>query len=305
MNRTILLTLLIAVAVPATGCMDTLKEAMGGEVVGDENVGQSSTNMTDNLNKTKLPTATGANATETFKPPVARITVFGASGALVYKADFVAANDTSNGIVTEVGTHSFLASDSEAVDGRARLEKFTWTIDGMKMTGRKIDHDFADPGVHMVSLTVEDSLGSKDEQMLHLSIMPQPFDVVTTGTGSTILNANCNADGEGNGVTEIVVPAQVDGKTVTLQGMVVTFAETPLVTSDYDTFLYNAEGTQIAAGANGGGVDGLTAGALSAGTYTLVVVNCLGIPGDYVVEITSTYLEVVEGLDHEATAHAH
>ncbi len=299
MNRTILLALLVAIAVPATGCMDTLKSAMGGDSE-DESVNP---NALTNKTTPDVPDPVENETKEIAKPPVARITLFGPSGALVYKADFVAGNDTSNSIMTTVGVHSFLASESEAVDGRARLEKFSWDVGGMKMEGRKIEHAFTDAGVHMVKLTITDSLGSKDTQMVHVTAMPVPIVVTETKTGSVLINPVCDASGDGNGVHGLNVLSEAEGKTFALLSLEMTYTELPAVAQDYDTYLLDASGTEVAKGPNGGGVDALKTGALPAGAYTLIIVNCAGLPGDHTIEIAYTYLEQVAGVDGHAHQH--
>ncbi|MBW3672242.1 MAG: hypothetical protein KY432_11300, partial [Acidobacteria bacterium] len=55
------------------------------------------------------------------KPPVARITVFGANGALVYKASFVGEDETTPAFVAKGSTLTFLASESEAIEPGAPL----------------------------------------------------------------------------------------------------------------------------------------------------------------------------------------
>src|SRR5687767_6968211 len=100
--RTPALALALALALPLAGCIQNvadLKQRLGA----DEG---------EPLSESSLATDLSKNATH--PPPVARIAIYAQNGALLYKASFVAQNETAPVLIEPDANLTFVATDSEA-----------------------------------------------------------------------------------------------------------------------------------------------------------------------------------------------
>lgn len=302
-KTTTLLILAVLVAAPLTGCienMDDLKDRLSA-ASSDENQDDTLDNVP--TNGTADATGNTTNTTQReFKPPVARVTVYAPGGALLYRASFVA-EDQIEPVMGDKGTYSLLAAESEALDSTARLEKFEWDVNGETFEGRKADVNISTPGINMITLTVTDSNGKTDSQMVHVGVLPDPFDVVSTFEGGEQAGTWGYAGDQQYPTLqthEITVEETVDGKAVTplkLQVVVGGFSPTTAYT---EITLLDAEGNEVASGDDTIVVDGP-----AAGTYTLEV-RLDGATEGYTGEVTVTYREVIEGLGGDGHGgHAH
>src|SRR5439155_18951211 len=112
---------------------------------------------TASLSPSATPDAhAGANASSA-KPPVARITVFGAGGALLFKSSFVAEDVTAPILVNAGDNLTLIASDSEALVGT--LASYAWDVAGKSAAGTKATASWSEPGVYPIRLSVTDSQG--------------------------------------------------------------------------------------------------------------------------------------------------
>lgn len=125
--RSVLLVSLVLAASAFAGCvenMQDLKDRVDG--ASDEPIEGASTPGTGAGGQSSLPPATVAPVVP--KPPVARISIFGDGGAQVFKAGF-AADETLVPTVFAGGvTLTLSAADSEAVDAKATLAEYAWSV---------------------------------------------------------------------------------------------------------------------------------------------------------------------------------
>lgn len=175
MRATRLLSIMLIVALTASaGCIANAKD------------------LKDKLNAAStepasppVPATPAANATEA-KPPVARVSVFGANGALVFKASFAAEDVTSPVFVDQGIVITLVATESEALARGASLTNYSWNIAGKASAGAKTTATFNDSGKYPVTLTVTDSNGLVDTQLVTLAIAPKPYDVTSNMTTGPI-----------------------------------------------------------------------------------------------------------------------
>lgn len=278
------------------GCienMSDLKDRIQGTSTPDEVVNETLDDLDTPTNGTK-------NVTKTLRPPVARITVFAEGGALVYKASFVAENVTATPVMAEGGVLTFNAADSEAVQGGAELKKFEWTIAGKKMEGRKVEANLSEAGIHMVALKVTDSLGSADEQMIHIGIPPTPFTETVEFSGGPIADVEASgASPIGSASHAFTVLSEKDGKPLQVQSLEVTLTFAP--TADMKFTLVDPEGTETTVddgfvGASDGTTESILLTGAAAGEWSAVVAAYTGVSDAYTLTVAVTYVEIVEGL---------
>lgn len=121
--RLAILVSAVLLAASLAGCVDNVQD-LKDAVTGEEGVDTASVGTTGTDGQAGLPPATGG--TTAAKPPVARISAFGADGAIVFKSSF-AADETKIGTILSGGdTLTFSAADSEAVDGT--LATYAWSV---------------------------------------------------------------------------------------------------------------------------------------------------------------------------------
>jgi hypothetical protein len=113
------------------------------------------------------------------KNPVARMRVFDETGLEVFRSTFVA-EDPEDPVIGNAGVLTLSASESAAVQAGATLSNFTWDVQevkgaGTKMTayGQTVRPEFPIAGGRFkVALTVTDSEGSKDTQVVEVALWP-------------------------------------------------------------------------------------------------------------------------------------
>lgn len=300
MNKTITLSfVLLLTLAPMTGCienMQDLKERLGQDTTAatsdPEPVKQATTNTTKPVtNETKTPP----------KPPVARITVFGANGALVYKSPFTAEDEASPIYTTAPATLQLIATDSEVLEPGAKLDKYTWDFAGMKMEGAQVSHELTEPGLYPLMLTVTDTKGGKDMQHITLAVAPQPFDVVTTITTGTVIGVE--GIGQGGSAT-YDLSFTIDDKLHTVSKLVFKTTAGPECDTILEVIPPSGEGAQ--GPQDTGSQETITFGAGEEGTYTVNVTGYACVSQGVPIEVTATYLQVIEGLEGgDGHAHAH
>ena len=247
------------------------------------------------------PPAPVANLT---KPPVARIQVYGAGNALLYKADFKADNVTSPLAVPAGVELTFLSGDSAPVEPGAKLAKATWRVDGKTIDAAKATVTLPGPGLYPLVLTVTDSNGATDAQALALGVYPEPFEVATNLTAGQM----AGAEGQGQGARlAFALDAAAAGVPATIQG--VRIVAQPPLTCDATLTLLNGDGEPLAEANDADATTGdqtetLDAGALPEGGYaiSLTPVACLA-PEGFPVQVIVTFLETIPGLTDAGDGH--
>jgi len=295
MNKTLIITLAIALAL--AGCiqnMGDLKDRLGATT-------EESLEPADIAPEATLPDP--VENTTPAKPPVARITVFGPNGALVYKSTFTAEDPTDVVFVEENSKLSLNAGESESLEPGASVTGFAWSLDGKPVAGgRSANVDVGEPGLYTLSLAVTDSAGSTDTQTLKLGVAPKAFEVVTDLVTAPVVGAQ----GQGEAGT-VGFALAIPGDTPAMVQSV-TFELLPVESCDAILDVLDAEGTSL--GTKDGGSFGegekLSAGALALGEYTIsaspfVCAAPEGVPA----RVTVVYMPIIEGLDTDGHGHAH
>jgi hypothetical protein len=255
----------------------------------------------------------GNNTTIVYKPPVARMQVYDADGALAFESNFVADNATAPNHVTGGKPLTFLGAPSEAVEKDARVEAWQWSFgDGGSASGRSVTHAYTDlGGMFDVRLTVADTHGLTDELVVKLAVEPtrtfhQAVSVEGTVQGPGNLGT-LQMDGIDIASDPLAVAAQVQGFDVVVVSA--TFTLTPKEpTSDFDLYLLDPEGNVTAQSATGPAPGGsetitLTGADLKAGSYTFQVVLFLGVNAGYAIDGEVVYKVVNHALMGEGEHH--
>lgn len=295
MKTSTLLVLALALAAASAGCIENMRDLKDRVGAGDEPVEPAT--VRDSPPTTQVP---AANNTTELKPPVARITIFGDNGALVYKATFKGDDATEPIFVPEKSRITLMASDSEALQPGATLAKFTWSFAGKTLDGRQVATEVGEAGKYDVVLMVVDSNGRNDTQSVVLAVAPKPFDVVT----ELVTGPVAGAEGEGQSGTatfelklaDAKVPAKVQA--VTVKAASPAACDAILTVADPDgEALGTKDDTSV------GEAETLSFGELAEGAYTITVAPfaCVA-PEGVPVTVTVTFLPVIEGLG-EADAH--
>lgn len=295
----IVITLALAFALSLAGCIQNMgdfKDRFGATT--DEPLESTDTPVTPTA-----PTTPVGNATPP-APPVARISVFGANGALVYKATFTAEDPADVVYVEEKSKLLLNAADSEAVERGATLTAYAWSLNGKLLEGgRNATVEVGEAGLYTLSLVVTDSKGSKDNQTLKLGVAPKPFEVVTELVTAPVVGA----EGQGQGATLAFELAAAGDKPATVQS--VTFEASPGASCDIILDVLDPEGESLGSkdGGSFGESETLAAGALAYGAYSIVVSPFVcAAPDGVPVTVTVVYLPTVEGLaTDEHGGHAH
>ena len=293
----ILAILAVAAALALAGCiqnMGDLKDRLGATKE------EESIASTEVVAPPTTPTAPATNATPP-KPPVARISVFGPNGALVYKATFAAEDPAEIVFVEEKSKLTLNAGDSEALERGVELTGFAWTLNGAAVTGgRSATIEVGEAGLYTLLLTVTDAKGSRDTQTVKLGVAPKPFDVVTELTSEPI--AGAQGQGEAATLTFDLASAGDTPATVTA----VVFEATPGAACDIVLDVLDPNGESLGAkdSASFGEAETITAGALAFGAYTISLAPFVcAAPEGVPVTITVTYLPVVEALGEDHGGH--
>jgi hypothetical protein len=296
------LILALALALTLGGCiqnMSDLKDRMSGEAATTETVEPAT--IVD-------PTPTPGDETPTSAPakaPVARMSVFGANGALLYKASFTAEDAASIVFVDEKSKLNVIASDSEALETGAKITGFGWTLNGKPIDGaRQASVDVGEAGVYVLTLTVTDSNGKTDAQTVKLGVAAKPYDVVTEIMTGPIGGGN----GQGLAEDHPFTLAADDSKPSTVQK--VTIVAKPDLGLDVKITILDANGEVMGDADKAGHTDldqteTIELAAIPLGAYTIHVESAAGIDHDGVpITITVTYLPIVPGLSG-ADGHNH
>lgn len=291
----LLVLALVALATAGAGCIENMRDLKDRIGAADEPVETASTQPKPSTPKTPV-----INNTTTFKPPVARISIFAENGALVYKATFQGDNSTDPIFVPDKSKINLIASDSEALEPGANLTKFSWSVGGKTLEGRQATAEMAEAGRYDVVLTVTDSNGQTDSQSVVLAVAPVAFDVVT----DLVTGPVAGAEGVGQAGTVAFELKLADaGVPATIQA--VKFEALGVATCDSILDVADPDGESLGSKDDGGAGEGesLPLGALAEGTYTVTVgpFACAA-PEGVPVKVTVTFLPTVEGLG-EADAH--
>lgn len=294
----IAITLALAFALSLAGCiqnMGDLKDRFGATDDPAESQEETPASTT--------PTTPAANLTPP-KPPVARISVFGANGALVYKATFTAEDPSAVVLVEEKSKLTLNAGDSEIVERGATLTGYAWSLNGKPLeANRTATVEVGEAGLYTLTLVVTDSKGSTDNQTVKLGVAPTPFEVVTELTSDPVVGA----EGQGQAATLPFELALAGDKPATVQS--VTFTATPGASCDIVFDVLDPDGKSLGERDSGsfGEEETITAGALPYGAYSLVVSPFVcAAPDGIPLTITVVYLPTVEGLaTGDGHTHAH
>lgn len=288
-----LLLFVITLALASAGCvqnMNDLKDRIGN----DEPITPAAVNDTTPTAPTSPPVA---NVTKT--PPVARISIFGTNGALVYKSTFQADDPKDILFVEAKSKLNLIASDSEALERGATLTGFAWTLNGKPIEGgaRQASAEIGEAGLYTLTLHVTDSNGKTDTQTVKLGVAPEPYEITLELMTGPI------AGGEGQGQGEaLIFTLATDAAKGPATVQKVTISAAPDVTLDAILTVTDAEGTVLGEADNAGHTDldqteTLELGAIALGDYTVTVNPFAGADADGVpITITITFLPTVEGL---------
>ncbi|MHB8603699.1 MAG: hypothetical protein ACYDCK_00470 [Thermoplasmatota archaeon] len=304
-------------ALPMAGCIENINSLK-------DKLGKSSTTTTTPtpVTQTQTPVTNSTNmSAPPLKPPVARISVFAENGALVYKSSFIAENVTATPIEAMPGNLTFLGADSETDNGGATLTGYKWSIDGMKMDGRKVVMSLTSPGIHMVELVVTDSKGASDGQMIHLGIQPIPFVVTKTYTGTLTIGDEDTLESSGTPAASTMqqqsestvafpIETTINGKTVTAQHIALDLTNPNGYSLDYQMSIYGPDGKLVKTVHDNGPLgnsataeETYAADNPAIGNYKVVVEDMLSAPQpDYAMKVSITYVEVVAGLPANSMA---
>lgn len=260
------------------------------------------------LNETSQAIDATANATNvTRDPPVARLSVFGPNGALLYKSTFQADDPQEVVPVPEKAKLSLIAGDSEALAPGATLTGYAWTLNGKPLDGaRQASVEVGEAGLYVVSLLVTDSNGKTDPHTVKLGVPPKPYDVTHEIMTGPI------AGGSGAGLSEKhpFTLAADDSKGPT-KVLAVVVTASPDLGLDAKLTLFDSEG-KVVGEADDVGHDNLDQtesielGAIPLGDYEVAIEAFAGADPDGVpITITITYVRVIEGLEGDGHAHSH
>lgn len=306
MNRIALLVILTLVAGSFAGCIENmrdLKDRVGGS---DEPVQPAAQKdaVTPTPTKDDVPVVN-----RTTKPPVARIGIYGAGGALVFQSSFIG-EDGKSPIFLEPKTGvTFNAAESAAIETGAKIEKYTWSFAGKTFEGRQASAEMPEePGLYPVSLVVVDSHGKSDTQNVTLGIDAKPFDVVTELVTGQVVGVTVEDQHQGESVTvDFAIEETIDGKAVTTKAVKVT--TDPGDTCDVILEVLAPDGTSLGSVDKNGPTtlrndETLAFEHLMPGAYKVRIspYNCAdtdGVP----VTVVATYVQVIAGM--EGGAHAH
>lgn len=295
--RTHALAFAVAIALASAGCiqsMDDLKDRVGA----DEPVQPAAVDETPTV-----PSAPANTTPKVTKPPVARVAVFGANNALVFKSTFQADDPADAVYVTKGTTLNLMASDSEALEPGATLAAYAWALNGKALAQtRTATLEVKDAGLYVVTLNVTDSNGRGDEQTVKLAVAPEPYDVVTELVTGPIVGAESQGQ-PGELSFDLALPTD---KPATAQKMSIVAA--PGATCDATLEVTDPAGTSSGLKDDGGfgGAEGVEITAPAAGAYAIVVgpFACVA-PDGVPVTVTVTFLPIVEGVAAGGDGHGH
>lgn len=293
--RTLLLSLAL-LALPTAGCIENmrdLKDRLGGGE--DEPVQPAAVDE-------EVPDAPAPNATKVRKAPVARMEVYAAGGALVYKSSFLGDNASAPVARPAKEGLTLSAGESEALEPGATLVAFAWTFAGATVGGRQATVAMPEaPGAYPLVFTVTDSHGLTDAQSLVLAVAPQPFDVVLDLQTTTVAGATVEGEQHGEtGTAAFDVVSEIDGKPV--KATAAKVVASPDLHCDVALEVLGPDGASLGRVDDNGvstadETETISLTAPAAGAYAVEAspFHCVaqeGVP----VTVTVTYVEVVTGL---------
>lgn len=285
--RTLSFTLTLALALVSSGCvanMADLKDRVGGA---DEPVEAAEVAIPS-------PVATNTTPPKVTKPPVARITAFGANNALVYKSTFQADDPSELVFVTKDTKVSLMASDSEALEAGATLASFAWTLNGQPLAqARTAALDAKEAGLYTVVLNVTDSNGKSDTQTLKLAVAPEPYDVVTELVTGPVAGAE-GAGQAGELAFELALPTD---KPATAQKISIVAKPGASCDATLEVTDPAATSSGVKDGGSVGEEESVDIASPAVGSYAIVVAPfaCVA-PEGVPVTVTVTFLPTVEGV---------
>lgn len=295
--RALLLVGLLA-ALPLSGCIENMRDLKDRLGATEEPV---DTAATDN-ETLETPEVPEDNVTTPLKPPVARITLFGANGALVYKSSFEAADPEEPVFVRAPVTLQLLASDSETLEPGATITDYAWDFAGMNMTGAKVEHALSEPGSYPLTLTVKDSKGSVDTHNVTIAISPEPFDV----THELVTGPVAGAEEAGQtGTATFDVTLTIDEKPHTAQQAVIE-TSLPDTCLDVAMIVTSPDGTETRVDDAFVGDETVTFTEPAEGTWTVTLspFSCVA-PTGVPILVTVTYVQLVDGVASGGDGHGH
>ena len=295
------LVLSIAFALSFAGCIQNiagLKEtANDTQTAVEQTLDQATTSRTN-------ATATNASVAPP-KPPVARITVFAAGGALLFKSTFQAEHVSDIIRVDQGSAITLIAADSEAIEPGATLTSYAWSLDGKPIEGgRQATAVLDQAGIRVLSLVVTDSKGTTDDQSIRLGVAPKPIEMVTELTTGPIAGAvGLGVAGE-TAFDLSLAPAGVPAKITS-----VSFLAAAPTGCDIILTVTGPEGDEVGSvdSTSTGAPEVLNAGELPEGTYAIAVepYSCAA-PDGTTVTVTVVYTPIIEGLEDDGHGgHAH
>lgn len=289
-TRTLLLVGLLA-ALPLAGCienMQDLKERLGADEKGEATTPASTTD-----GNVTTPAAPVKNATKNAtKPPVARITIFGEAGALIYKSSFEAADPAEPLFVKAPVKLQLLASDSEALEPGATLAQYSWLFAGMAMTGSKVEHELTDPGMYNLSLTITDSKNMTDQHNVTIAVTPEPFEVVEEVRTSPVIGAGGVPV---SGTATWTLSFTREDKLHTVSGL--TFTTMGGAACDPILTVTAPDGTVVGP-QDSGSQETITFATPAEGDYAITADGFACVAADgLLIEVRATFVQVVEGVE--------
>lgn len=294
--RNSIIVIALALALAFAGCIQNMGDLK-------DRLGATKEEPLESAEETAAPTPPTLPVNETPPaPPVARISVFGPNGALLYKSSFTAEDPAEIVFVEENTRLTVNAADSAAVERGATVTAYAWTLNGKAIEGgRSTSVEVGAPALYLLTLTVTDSKGSSDAQTLKLGVAPPPFEVVTELTTTPVVGV----EGEGEaGVATFTLGLAGDAPAM-VQG--VTFEAIPGATCDVILDVVGPDGASLGARDKAGfaGRETITTGALPLGAYEIRVAPFVcAAPDGVPLKVTVLYMPMIEGLD-SGDGHAH
>lgn len=294
--------LALALALAFTGCIQNMSGLKGALSASDEPLDPASAPLEAPPDVANV-TSESANASR--EPPVARMSVFGPNGALLFKSTFQADDPNEVVLVPEDAKLNLIAGDSEALASGATLAGFTWTLDGKPVEGaRQASITVGAPALYVVKLTVTDSNGKSDAHIVKLGVAPKPYEVTLEIMTGPIGGA------EGEGVAEshpFTLAADASQGPSMVQKVVVTAS--PDLLLDAKLLVLDAEGATLGEADEAGHdsldqTESVELGALALGEYAVAIEAFAGADPDGVpITITVTYLPMIAGVNDMGDGH--
>ena len=300
MQKTLTFAIAVLLALTSSGCianMGDLRDRMSGE---EDNLTSAAIDALEQESTTNTSSMTNQTAK---LPPVARMAVFGANGALIFKSTFQADDPAEVLRVDQDTTLNLIAGDSEAIERGATITGFAWSHNGKPLEGAgQATLTLADAGIHVIKLVVTDSNGKTDDHSLKLGVAPQLVEIVT----ELLTGPVAGAGGEGS-PGEVSFDLKLAAAGVPAVITSVKFAAEPGAACDAILTVTGPDGP-LGSGVDNagfGGAETVSGGSLPEGAYTISVgpFACVA-PDGVPVVVTVVYTPIVEGLEDVHDDHA-